>query len=128
MTFRKPIGYLERSDFKSNGDLKFEDLGNEYPGIFIMIQGSYCGACSKAKPAFQQLADSGIVTCMTIQLDGKNESEKQLAQMIEKIYPSLDGVPSYVLYIDSKTKTFYDGDRTVNDMKKFVLSQNTQKR
>lgn len=115
--FRRPIAYLERSDFSDNGDLIGVAGGKP---VFVMIQGSYCGACTQAKPAFQQLANEGAITCMTIQLDGERQSEKDIQGVLNNIYPNLMGVPSYILYVDSSTKIPYTGGRSVEEMKQFV--------
>ncbi|MGL4813959.1 MAG: hypothetical protein ACRC39_01635 [Enterobacter sp.] len=125
MDFSRPIGYLEYNDFNTDGDLKLNLPSFKIPGIFIMIQGSYCGACTRAKPSFQQLANQGLVQCMTIQLDGERQTERDVGKILNKIYPNMKGVPSYVYYKNSNTKIFYDGDRTVDDMKKFIYNHNT---
>jgi thiol-disulfide isomerase/thioredoxin len=117
MNLSRPIGYLERYDFSDNGEL----LGslNGKP-VFIMIQGSYCGACSHAKPAFQRLANEGIVTCMTIQLDGVRQSEQDIKNILNFIYPSLEGVPSYILYLGNNRRIPYTGGRSTEEMRSFV--------
>lgn len=117
----KPVGYLERSDFSDSGDL-IGMLGNK--PVFVMIQGSYCGGCKTAKPDFQRLANDGTVTCMTIQLDGEQQSEKdiQSSGVLNNIYPNLQTVPSYVLYVNgSKRIPYKDNDRSFTAMKRFVL-------
>jgi len=84
-----------------------------------MIQGSYCGACRSAKPAFQQLANEGLIQCMTIQMDGERQSEKDIESIINSIYPNLSGVPSYLLYVNGR-RIPYNGNRSVADMRQFV--------
>jgi len=96
----RPVAYLERSDFNDNGDLS---LASSSP-ILIMIQGSFCGACTTAKPVFQQFANEGHVTCMTIQIDGERESQRQIRDILDRIYPGLTHVPAYVLYVNTKTR------------------------
>jgi thiol-disulfide isomerase/thioredoxin len=111
-----PIAYLEKSDFSESGDL----LGsfNNKPS-FIMIQGSYCNACNLVKPTFQQLANEGFIQCLTIQLDGERQTEKDIANIIDVIYPELSGIPSFILYIN-KQRIPYQGSRTYEDMKRFI--------
>lgn len=124
MDFSKPVGYLEYNDF-SEGNLRLKEKNNTmFPGIFVLIQGSYCGACNKAKPEFQKLANEGVVTCMTIQLDGEKQSEKDIGKILDDIYPNMKGVPSYIYFKDASSKLFYEGDRTFQDMKKFIQHHN----
>lgn len=112
-----PIAYLEKSDFSDSGDLIGSYSGDK--PIFIMIQGSYCGACQKAKPAFQQLANEGIIQCLTIQLDGERQSEKDISNIITNIYPNLVGIPAFILYLN-KERIPYTGGRSVEEMKQFI--------
>lgn len=112
-----PIAYLEKSDFSESGDLVGSYSGNK--PIFIMIQGSYCGACQQAKPAFQQLANEGLIQCLTIQLDGERQSERDISAIINNIHPSLMGIPAFVLYANGQ-KIPYTGGRSVEEMKQFV--------
>ena len=116
MNFLRPIGYLEYSDFSSNGDLL---LAKTRP-VFIMIQGSYCEACSKAKSAFQELANQNKIICMTIQIDGVRQSERDISKILDKIYPNLKGVPSYILYKDQRNRIPYTGGRSLKEMEDFV--------
>lgn len=118
MDLLHPIAYLERIDFNENGDL-VGAAGNK--PVFIMIQGSYCGACTAAKPVFQQLANQGLVACMTIQVDGEREGEKELHTILNNIYPNLSTIPNYILYLDRSRKIPYKGSPTdINEMTHFL--------
>lgn len=117
---KHPIGYLERSDFADTGDLVGQ-LGDK--PVFVMIQGSYCGGCTSAKPDFQRLGNDGTVTCMTIQIDGDRQSEKdiQSSGVLNNIYPNLETIPSYILYVNKKKRVPYKGhDRSFAALKQFV--------
>jgi thiol-disulfide isomerase/thioredoxin len=116
---KHPVGYLERSDFSESGDL-IGQLGGK--PVFIMIQNGRCGGCIAAKPDFQQLANDGTITCMTIQLDGDRQTEKdiQSSGLINNIYPNLSTVPNYILYVDGNQKIPYHGDRSFSSLKQFV--------
>jgi len=117
MDLVRPIAYLERVDFTDHGDL---GAAGSKP-VFIMIQGSYCGACTSAKPVFQQLANEGLVTCMTIQVDGEREGEKELQTILNNIYPNLSTIPNYILYVDRNRKIPYTGRANdINDMRQFI--------
>lgn len=111
-----PIAYLEKSDFSESGDL----LGsfNDKPA-FIMIQGSYCNACNLVKPIFQQLANEGIIQCLTIQLDGERQSEKDVANIIDTIYSGLAGIPAFIMY-SNKHRILYEGGRNFEEMNRFI--------
>ena len=52
MTLRRPVGYLEASDFDEAGNLINPTLMNK--PVLIMVQAEFCGYCTKAKPGFQQ--------------------------------------------------------------------------
>lgn len=118
MDLLHPIAYLERVDFRENGDLA--GVAGNKP-VFIMIQGSYCGACTSAKPVFQQLANEGLVTCMTIQVDGEREGEKELQAILNNIYPNLSTIPNYILYLDQNRKIPYQGkSNDINEMRQFL--------
>jgi len=116
---KHPIGYLERSDFSESGDLVGQ-LGSK--PVFVMIQGSYCGGCTSAKPDFQRLGTDGIVTCMTIQVDGERQSEKdiQSSGILNHIYPNLETIPSYILYVDGKRIPYKGSDRSFSALHQFI--------
>jgi thiol-disulfide isomerase/thioredoxin len=115
---KHPIGYLERADFSDSGDL-IGQLGGK--PVFVMIQGNYCGGCTSAKPDFQRLGNDGVVTCMTIQVDGEKQSEKDLSSILNNIYPNLETIPSYILYVKGKRIPYKGNDRSVTALKQFVL-------
>ncbi len=114
-----PIGYLERTDFSDSGDLVGQ-LGGK--PVFVMIQGSYCGACTSAKPDFQRLGNDGAVTCMTLQIDGERQSEKdiQSSGVLNNIYPNLETIPSYILYVNGKRIPYKGNDRSFAALKQFT--------
>lgn len=116
MELHRPVGYLEKQDFTADGNLV---QGLRGIPIFVMIQSRRCPHCQTAKPAFQQLADSNIVKCMTIQVDGDRPSERALGQMIRENYPEVLGYPSFMMYAKGQ-RMFYDGPRDFNSMKAFV--------
>lgn len=113
-----PISYLEKQDFHDNGNLRNELTQGP---VFIMIQAAYCPACTRAKPAFQEFAEKGLVTCYTIQIDGERETERSISQngLLELIYPGIKGYPSFLLIVNGE-KITYNGTRTVKDMERFV--------
>ena len=99
--FTRPIGYLEDSDFDSQGKLVNPNIPKNIP-VVIMIQASWCGYCQKAKPAFQKFANQnqGKVFCATIQADGIRPSEKALGKRLSSIKKEFRGFPDYAVFKD----------------------------
>lgn len=114
---KPPVGYLQANEFTRAGDLDPQLLLNG--PIFVMIQTQSCPACQRARPIFQQLANSWRrVRLMAIQIDGDLPGERAFTKrpadnappLLERVYPRLPGVPSFVLFTPSGGKYFYDGD------------------
>ena len=86
-----PVYYLEDEDVDSNGNIK---ASGGKPTV-CMIQGLFCGYCTKAKPDFAKFAKNnpGVFVC-TVQIDG-NSSEKKLGERLKKLVSNYEGVPSY---------------------------------
>lgn len=118
MDFTPPVAYLLRSDFTSDGNL-VASLARK--PVFVMIQTNGCGHCVRAKPAFQQLANEGAVTAMTIDGGSSNPAEKPLKDMLDVIYPNFRGFPSYMMFVNGK-RIPYTGDRSLASMRQFVAN------
>ena len=82
--------FLEITDF-NNGILTYN--GRPFPGkVLVMVQGDYCGFCTKAKPDFIKLANHHGATTLgrnsivfaTIKIDGK-KSESELSKRLPEI-------------------------------------------
>jgi len=118
----KPIAYLTINDFDSNGNIVNSKLKNGK--VIIMIQANFCGYCTIAKPAFQELAkqNQSNFICVTIQGDGKEQGEKELNDMIKKIDPTFRGFPSYVGYKDGKYVKSHSGGRNKENLVAFAQS------
>lgn len=115
-----PVMYLERSDFLSDGKMVPNLLVSP---VFVMFQAEYCGHCKTAKPAFQALANEGIVRCMTVQGDGERQSERDIVPLLGRIYPGFLGYPSFMLFKTDGSRVPYTGKRDLASMRAFVLSQ-----
>lgn len=119
MEFVRPIAYLERSDFTSDGNLSKTLTGGN--PVLVMVQSNKCGHCIRAKPEFQALADSGEVLCATISTDGDKPTERAIMPFMSTIYPDFQGVPTYILFLDDGSRIPYmSGDRSANSLLKFV--------
>jgi len=118
--FKYPVAYLELVDFDpTSGMLVGEEFDNKY--TLVMIQANYCGACTVSKPEFQKLADKNPPFALaTVQLDGEKESERKVASILDKIYPNLSGIPSYILFGNGKKIKYTGTARTAEDLYKFV--------
>jgi thiol-disulfide isomerase/thioredoxin len=110
MDNKKLIGvlYLENEDISDNGQLL---INNGLPSI-MMIQGDFCGYCTKAKPAFQSLVNELKNKCnvLTIQTDA-SDSESRASAKINKIVP-MRGVPAFLLFdANGKFVSLHQGTR-----------------
>jgi thiol-disulfide isomerase/thioredoxin len=106
------IVFLERSDFNGNKLHKSGKSGK----WFIMVQASFCGWCTKAKPAFIKAKDQvgDRIVFATIHADSENESEVALAREFGSISNfDIKGIPAFFLY-DPSTGVFtkYSGQNT----------------
>jgi thiol-disulfide isomerase/thioredoxin len=113
------IAYLEDEDFDSSGKL----LMKSKKPVVVILQGLFCGYCTKMKPAFQSLAEKmkNKVTCATIQIDG-NESEKKLGKRLDKIMGKFKGVPTVVAFKGGNFYKEYKGDRSEQSLIEFAES------
>ena len=95
MSRSENIPYLEAIDFDDNGNLK-KDVNGGKP-LVLMVQGSYCGHCNHAKPAYEQAAASGDGNAIfaMLQIDG-GPTERAAAPFIQKNIGKF-GVPAYLL-------------------------------
>jgi thiol-disulfide isomerase/thioredoxin len=118
MEFEYPIGYLEISDFDEQTGLLKGELSQK--PVLVMIQASYCGACTKSKPEFQKLANNGMFNVMTIQLDGKKDTERQISNLLNKIIPGVNTIPAYVFFYKNNIFAYTGLSRTSLDLQQFV--------
>jgi thiol-disulfide isomerase/thioredoxin len=111
----KNIPYLEPQDINpSDGSLN-PDVCNNKP-VVLMVQGNFCGWCTKAKPEVQKLADSGAVTVCTVQSDG--DANDQAANRNLGVVNKSQGVPAFLLYNRmGKFVKMHEGERTAAALK-----------
>ena len=119
----KPVAYLQDFDFDKNGKLINKNIPTDKP-VIIMIQGNFCGYCTQAKPAFQKLAEKhiGQIFCATIQGDGNEKGESDLAKRLNSVLPGFRGFPEYVMYKNGKRVKKHEGGRTMEALESFVLN------
>ena len=113
------IKYLEGGDFNSDGSLK----GNVNKGqpCVVMMQGEFCGYCTKAKPAFQEFSKTPGVVVATIQIDGE-AGDRAAAQAVSK-NNTAQGVPAYMGYDrNGKFVKMHEGGRDVKSLQQFAKS------
>lgn len=115
------VAYIEAGDINPDGSLK-PYVNNGKP-VILMCQGSFCGYCTKAKPAFQKVANhyykTKTVVCATILTDG-SDSEKEAAKFIKRWNSKHQGVPEYLGFDkNGKFEKVYQGNRDENSLIKF---------
>jgi len=114
------VPYLEGSDINPDSSLK-PNVCQGKP-VIMMVQGNFCGYCTQAKPAFQQLAQSTpSVVAVTIQTDG-DASDKKASEMIANVNKS-PGVPAF-LGFNSQGKFIgaHSGGRDLASLQAFASS------
>jgi len=117
--FKRPVVYLEIGDFDPVSGLLHGEFTKK-PAL-VMIQANYCGACTRSKPEFQKLADKNpSFTLATVQLDGEKESERKIANILDKISPSITSIPVYILFFNNQKIMYTGTTRTAEDLYKFV--------
>jgi thiol-disulfide isomerase/thioredoxin len=120
MTFNgSNVIFLEESDFKNN--VLHHDGKPARGKWLVMVQGSYCGFCTKSKPSFVNLANKyKDVTFATIQIDG-TDPEKALGKRLPKITgQNISGVPTYLLFENGKFSAMMSGGRGENELIEFM--------
>lgn len=111
------IPYLEGQDLNPDGTLK-PHVTKGKPTV-VMVQGNFCGYCTQAKPAFQQLASSPNITCVTIQTDGK-EGDREASQIISGVFKS-PGVPAFLGFNkEGKFVRAHEGGRDTASLQNFA--------
>ena len=118
--------FLEMKDFKGK---VLTINGKPFPGtVLIMVQGSFCGYCTQAKPDFIKLANTfgskslsnNSIVFATIKIDGDTE-EQQLGKAIGNLTgEKLSGVPAYLIYRNGKFSHLHTGGRDFESLKKSI--------
>ena len=122
------IGHLQMVDIDANGNLKTNSFGAGNKPVFIMMYGSYCHHCTKAKPAFAQVfkdQKQAKVFMAAIQTDDTDPSVQQLMKFLPKVLAqnniNVQGVPTYVVYHNGKWRE-YTGGRDAESLRLFIAS------
>ncbi len=111
------IFYLEPKDFDDQFNLIIRPdipsrTGTPLFGnvTIIMIQGNFCGYCTRTKPTFQRIADELMAADFaTIKIDG--EDKEFFRTHIDHIVKGqLKGVPTFVKLYQGKVVDIYVGD------------------
>ena len=112
------VKYLEDSDINSDSSLK-PHVTEGKPTI-VMIQGNFCGYCTKAKPDYQKLVNMlPKVSICTIQVDG-GDSDKGASKKLSSVNKS-PGVPSYLGFDkNGKFVAVHSGGRDTESLKNFA--------
>jgi hypothetical protein len=117
------IIFLDNNDFNQN-TLVGSD-GKPVSGNWVcMVQGSFCGFCTKAKPDFVNAKNmvGNAATFCTIKIDG-DASEKALGNNLTNIIgQKMSGVPAFVLFKNGKAISVHGGGRDSNSLAAFARS------
>ena len=114
----KPVYFLELEDVNEDGTLKMNNLKINKP-VIVMIQGTFCGYCTKSKPAFAEFAvKHPEIFCATVLIDG-NESEKKLNSVLSKVIPNYKGVPTFYGITRTGQIVAHNLGRSLEDHEKF---------
>jgi hypothetical protein len=116
--FEFPIGYLEITDFDPVSGL----LKSSSPTL-VMIQASYCPACTQSKEEFRKLAGNQLFEVMTLQIDGERESEKATTSILDRINPNVNTIPSFVFFSGGRRVQYSGTGRRASDLRRFVEQQ-----
>lgn len=114
------IPYLEGTDLNPDGSLKpYVTKGKP---VLLMLQGDFCGYCTKAKPDFLRLARRARdCSCCTIQIDG-GPSDKLANKYISQVYKG-QGVPAYLGFDRSgRFVAVHEGGRDADSLEEFARS------
>jgi thiol-disulfide isomerase/thioredoxin len=117
INLKSPVIYLEDSDF----DNKFKPRFKMSRPMVVMVQGSFCGHCTDAKPAFQKCANiDNNVNWATIQVDG--ETSSGLGKSLRSLLSNYNGVPHYFAINESGNIIEHSGGRSSDELLAFSNS------
>lgn len=119
MYLNKPVYYLTDGDVDSSGNLINPDIPKDIP-VFLMLQAGFCGHCTVAKPAYQEFANKneGKVFVTTVQADGKESGEKDLAKRLGSLIPNFRGYPHYAVYKNGTFLKNWEEGRSLDSLEK----------
>jgi thiol-disulfide isomerase/thioredoxin len=122
MTFNGTnVIHLEDTDFKNNV-LHFQ--GAPVKGKWlVMVQGTYCGFCTKSKKPFVDLSEkypnNGVIFA-TVHIDG-TDPEKNLGRRLSDIIKKpISGVPAYLLFENGKFSAMVSGGKGESELIEFM--------
>lgn len=123
MYLNKPVVYLQADDFDQDGKLVNPNIPRDKP-VMIMVQALFCGYCTKAKPDFQRFADDNQdkVFCATIEADGSEPGEPELAKKIDQYFPDFLGFPHYEVFKNGERLKSYSDGRDKKSLEAFLAT------
>lgn len=135
MNFNTPyVFYLENHDIHDNGSHYVIRSNIPRPNgemyfsgrTIVMIQGNFCGFCTRMKPVFQQIAQDfhPVMDFATIQTDNDRPNESMFTQ--REFYPKLigkelQGVPFIGKFEGGVFVDEYSGPREYDEIRKWIL-------
>ena len=118
--------FLEMKDYKGK---TLTINGKPFPGtVLVMVQGSFCGYCTKSKPDFIRIArdlgsnklDDNGVYFATIKIDGEKDEQKLGKAISDLTGEKLPGVPAYLVYKNGTFVGLHTGGRDSNSLKNAI--------
>ena len=124
------IGYLEDFDLSLANEKEpvLVPSQNEPAKTYVvMVMANWCGHCKHTEPKYKQVADelegnADVQMCIA-ETTGDRDSEKAIAAKAKKFFPGFKGFPHICMYKAGKFVKNYEGNRSVEDLRRFALGQ-----
>ncbi len=133
MELQPPVFYLETDNFNETHQLKPIDnpLRPNTPlfhhTTIVMIQGNFCGYCTRLKPIYQQIANhlaaqSNDIHFATIQTDETPTPNTISQEQMKHIFPfDIPGVPTVVKFYQGKVVDVYQGQHDAQELHAWIV-------
>ncbi len=135
MQLYPPVFYLELDNFDEHYRLKTiqNPFVNSPTPLFdkytiVMVQGNYCGHCTRLKPLYQEVANTVVsqtpdIHFATIQIDEPNTSKSISGKHLKHIMGvDIPGVPVVFKFYEGRPIQKYEGSHDVQELYQWVMS------
>jgi thiol-disulfide isomerase/thioredoxin len=122
------VGHIQDMDVDVNGNLKTTTFGAGNKPVFLMLYGTGCGHCDKAKPAFAQVFKDQQQQRVFMAALKTNDDDPSVQKLMKR-FPALlqkagiifNGVPTYLVFHNNKWRE-YKGGRDAESLRLFLRS------
>lgn len=122
MSLRYPVIYLRRSNFNNDGTLNV--LKNKT--VVCFIHSDTCPHCVRAAPEFEIAATRMLgnpnVIFTAVQLNGTEEGESEISDLLDFILPEYRGVPDYAFFKNGKSLKLTQQERDADSILETINS------